>query len=221
MFLKTLTIGYLIFLSVAASSCAADLSGPVRIIDADTVEVQGVVIRLYGIDAPETGQRCMNSSRKLVRPSIDAVARLAELAAHGLRCHGSEYDDYRRLIAVCSSEAGIEINSLLVREGFAWAFVKYSKDYVMDETIARNERLGIWRLACDAPWAFRAKRWDVTAQKSPNGCPIKGNISENGRVYHTPWGRDYARTKIDLAKGERWFCSEKEALEAGWRAPAY
>ena len=66
---------------------------------------------------------------------------------------------------------------------------------------------------------FRHKRWEVAAQKAPQGCPIKGNISENGRIYHVPWSRDYAKTRIDTAKGERWFCSEKEALEAGWRPP--
>lgn len=49
------------------------------------------------------------------------------------------------------------------------------------------------------------------------GCDIKGNISGNGRIYHLPGGSHYARTRIDEAKGERWFCSEAEARAAGWR----
>ncbi|MDN5568676.1 MAG: thermonuclease family protein, partial [Paracoccus sp. (in: a-proteobacteria)] len=49
--------------------------------------------------------------------------------------------------------------------------------------------------------------------------PIKGNISGSGeRIYHTPWSSDYGRTKIDEAKGERWFCDEAEAVAEGWRA---
>ena len=49
-------------------------------------------------------------------------------------------------------------------------------------------------------------------------CPIKGNISSKGeRFYHVPGGQYYDRTKIDPAKGERWFCSEEEAAAAGWR----
>jgi hypothetical protein len=59
-----------------------------------------------------------------------------------------------------------------------------------------------------------------TKAPDPN-CPIKGNINSKGeRIYHTPWGsRNYDRTKINTAKGERWFCNEAEAVAAGWRAP--
>ncbi len=53
---------------------------------------------------------------------------------------------------------------------------------------------------------------------APDQCRIKGNISRKGeRIYHMPGGEWYDRTKIDPAKGERWFCSEAEAEAAGWR----
>ena len=54
-----------------------------------------------------------------------------------------------------------------------------------------------------------------------DGCPIKGNINRDGElIYHTPWGSQwYDRTRISTARGEQWFCSEREALDAGWRAP--
>ena len=50
------------------------------------------------------------------------------------------------------------------------------------------------------------------------GCSIKGNISvATGRkLYHLPGMRNYAATIIDLAKGERWFCTEAEAKSNGW-----
>ncbi len=52
------------------------------------------------------------------------------------------------------------------------------------------------------------------------GCLIKGNINSKGvKIYHTQESKWYKRTIIDTTKGKRWFCSEKEALEAGWRAP--
>lgn len=51
-----------------------------------------------------------------------------------------------------------------------------------------------------------------------NSCLIKGNISRNGeRIYHVPGQKWYSRTRIDESYGERWFCTEKEAREAGWR----
>ena len=48
-------------------------------------------------------------------------------------------------------------------------------------------------------------------------CPIKGSVSYTGkRRYLIPGGRDYRMTFIDPDDGERWFCSESEAREAGW-----
>lgn len=54
--------------------------------------------------------------------------------------------------------------------------------------------------------------------RSPH-CTIKGNISykTGEKIYHVPGGNFYTRTKINLSKGERWFCSEEEARKAGWR----
>jgi hypothetical protein len=49
-------------------------------------------------------------------------------------------------------------------------------------------------------------------------CNIKGNISASGeRIYHLPGQQYYSRTLVSVTKGERWFCSEVEAREAGWR----
>ena len=51
------------------------------------------------------------------------------------------------------------------------------------------------------------------------GCNIKGNISVNtgDKLYHLPNMEDYATTNIDGSKGEKWFCSESEAIASGWR----
>ena len=59
---------------------------------------------------------------------------------------------------------------------------------------------------------------EKAADAAPGTCRIKGNISWNGkRIYHLPSGRYYAATKINEGKGERRFCSESEAKNAGWR----
>ena len=50
-------------------------------------------------------------------------------------------------------------------------------------------------------------------------CPIKGNINSKGeKIFHVPGGRYYDATVIDVGDGEKWFCSEKDAEKAGWRA---
>jgi hypothetical protein len=56
------------------------------------------------------------------------------------------------------------------------------------------------------------------AERPDRQCMIKGNINGKGeRIYHPPGCRYYGSTIIDPQRGERWFCSEQEAVAAGWR----
>jgi len=66
---------------------------------------------------------------------------------------------------------------------------------------------------------FRTFVVDTLNKQGLGSCDIKGNISiERGeRIYHVPGGAFYSQTRIDTARGERWFCSEAEAQAAGWR----
>jgi hypothetical protein len=49
-------------------------------------------------------------------------------------------------------------------------------------------------------------------------CDVKGNISASGeKIYHVPGQKYYGATRINPLGGERWFCSEAEARNAGWR----
>jgi hypothetical protein len=62
----------------------------------------------------------------------------------------------------------------------------------------------------------------ITETQSVSGergsCAIKGNISAGGeKIYHLPGCGSYGKTKIDESRGERWFCSEREAENEGWR----
>lgn len=51
-------------------------------------------------------------------------------------------------------------------------------------------------------------------------CLIKGNINSKGsKIYHVPGSSSYNSTKIDTSQGERWFCTEFDAIAAGWHAP--
>ena len=50
-------------------------------------------------------------------------------------------------------------------------------------------------------------------------CNIKGNISYSSgkKIYHLPGMKDYRKTVIDKARGERWFCTESDAIAKGWQ----
>lgn len=140
-------------------------------------------------------------------------------AGKWVRCDGQQFDDYGRLIAKCSTDEVPDIGARIVATGLAWAFLKYSHDYAGLEPRAR--RIGIWRSKTQPPWEYRARRWATAQQLTPQGCPIKGNINARGEhIYHPPWSKSYAKTRIETSKGERWFCTEAEAIAAGWRAPS-
>lgn len=210
-------------LGTLAPALSLQANGIATAIDADTLDVEGGPrVRLFGIDAPEVAQRCKRPDGREWRCGIEARNRLADLVdGIEVQCAGDEFDDYQRLLARCSV-GGVEVNALLIREGLAWAFLKYSRAYVDLEAIARARHLGIWSGTAQPAWEYRAKRWEVAAATAPQGCPIKGNISRGGdRIYHAPWSPWYDRTSIDSAAGERWFCNEAQAINAGWWAPKW
>jgi endonuclease YncB( thermonuclease family) len=203
-------------LALAASSAAAQGA---RVVDGDTLELSGAVYRLHGIDAPEEGQSCAAPGGKRWACGREATKLMEQLVAAGdLACKVKGNDDYSRIIAVCRA-GGIEINRTMVERGLAWSFRRYSHDYNAVEDAAREAGLGVWRAATETPWDYRARRWAELAEEAPSACPIKGNVTRQGeRIYHTPWSPWYARTRVNEADGERWFCSEAEAVAAGWRA---
>ena len=86
---------------------------------------------------------------------------------------------------------------------------------------AKIAKAGIWSGTFVMPSDFRHSQQSAgpdTGNTAPGQCLIKGNISSKGeRIYHVPGARYYDVTVIDTAKGERWFCSEAEAVATGWR----
>jgi endonuclease YncB( thermonuclease family) len=196
------------------------LQGAAKIFDGDTIEVEGQRIRLHGIDAPETDQKCFDAREKSYacgKQAVDALRKL--IRGQPVTCTGKIRDEYDRLIAVCETSK-TNLNREMVENGWAVAFKKYSEDYLEQEIDALKRGLGIWRGQFQRPFKHRAKRWQVEKQVAPEGCPIKGNINGKGvKIYHAPWSQYYSRTKISTDKGERWFCNELDAIKAGWRAP--
>ena len=208
----------------------ADLSGRARVIDGDTLEVGGARVRLYGIDAPESAQRCRSGGRtwSCGREATRALAR--RIGSRPVSCKEHDRDRYGRMVAVCW--VGHEdVNAWMAARGWAFAYRKYSMSYVVEEAAAKMAKRGIWQGDVVAPWEWRrgerlaggrsaaqpaASR--PAAQKERGRCAIKGNISKSGtRIYHVPGGRFYGQTRINTSKGERWFCTEAEARAAGWR----
>ncbi|HEV2126434.1 MAG TPA: hypothetical protein VGW38_27055, partial [Chloroflexota bacterium] len=91
---------------------------------------------------------------------------------------------------------------------------------IPSDTSPRNRKQNVAGPACGPAASRCSGDWRAlrTTDDSPEGCRIKGNISSSGeRIYHMPFHEYYGRTKINEDAGEAWFCTEEEALRAGWR----
>lgn len=203
----------IVLVALAAPVCAQTLVGAARVVDGDTLVVAERSIRLMGIDAPERGQSCTDAAGRGWDCGGFATAALERLARDGVRCSGTGNDRYGRLVARCSA-AGGDIGAALVEGGAAFAYARYSAEYLPAEARARDAGRGVWQGQAQRPDLVRAAG---RAGEAPAGCAIKGNISAGGRLYHLPGGRSYGATRISTGNGERWFCSEAEARAAGWR----
>jgi endonuclease YncB( thermonuclease family) len=237
------SILYLVTPSTPRAQGVSQVIGSARVVDGDTIVINEVRIRLEGIDAPESTQACGKSSPDPVSPmpfgppnmlgkpdrpsnqwacGLAATRHLAHMIGHAeVRCDDLGPDKYGRTLGRCFVGT-LNLNAAMVRDGFAWAYVKYSKDYVSLEAEARAASVGIWQGEAMPAWDYRKRSWEAAAVVTPAGCTIKGNVSASGKVYHMPWNTWYDKVKMELSRGglaggKRWFCSEQEAMAAGWR----
>ena len=186
----------------------------VRVVDGDTIDVllggDEQRVRYIGIDTPET----VDPRRPVGCFGKEASARNRELVEGktvGLEKDVSETDRFGRLLRYAWLGDQM-VNARLVEEGYATAStyppdVRHAQLFSALQAEARGEGRGLWG-ACVTP-------------EAQAGCAaplIKGNISSDGeKIYHVPGGASYDGTVIDEAKGERWFCTEADAIAAGWR----
>lgn len=195
-----------------------EIAGALRVVDADTFDLGGSRIRLFGVDAPEAGQTCLEPGGAEWACGAWATEAARDLwEGRPAACEVLDRDRYGRAVSRCEI-AGQDLGAALVGRGMALAYLDYSRDYLPAQEAAEAARRGLWRGTFEAPWDWRAEAREE-ARAEAAACAIKGNVSGSGRVYHLPGSPSYAATRIDEARGERWFCSEAEARAAGWRAP--
>lgn len=143
----------LLLLAIPPAQAQQTVSGTARAIDGDTIDLQGVRIRLLGIDAPESGQACRDAQNTPYPCGERARMALAEMiAGRVVSCSIERYDRYRRGLAVCTV-AGLDLNAEMVRRGAAVAYI--DRRYQGQEQEARAARRGIWAGAFDRPEDWR------------------------------------------------------------------
>ena len=135
---------------------AKTINGKPRIIDGDTIHIKSNKIRLHGIDAPETKQTCKidNEEWYCGKQSTKELKKL--INNQKVKCITNDVDIYNRFVAICYVNE-ININQWMVENGWAIAYRYYSKDYIVEEKYAHDNKLGIWKSKFVEPYAFRKK----------------------------------------------------------------
>jgi endonuclease YncB( thermonuclease family) len=137
--------------------------GNVDVIDGDSFRMAKNEIRLHGIDAPEYHQTCRDETGRDWACGKEAARALRSLVAgHKVACTGLDVDRYHRLVSRC--EVGdLELNSEMVRLGWAVAYARHGERYFKEEEAAHSARRGIWRGTFDLPQDWRGThRSDTT-----------------------------------------------------------
>jgi len=168
-----------------------------RVIDGDTaVSQEGDYLRLAGIDAPEYPKGCL---------SLKAKERLEELIlGKTAKMEILKKDNFGRILSFLFLD-DVLVNKILVGEGLAKVTndkLDYSPVLIKAEQEAKKIQKGIWSSLCSGQ----------------EECVIKGNVRKDKktRIYHLPDCYNYEKIVVDENQGDKWFCSEKEAIEAGF-----
>lgn len=138
----------------AVPAAAESLAGQASVIDGDTIEIHGQRIRLFGIDAVESRQRCIRGGQQWNCGKDSAFALADRIGRAAIDCRGVERDRYRRLVAVCFKGAE-DLNRWMVEQGWAVAYRRYSLDYVQAEEAAKAAGRGLWSGSFEMPWEWR------------------------------------------------------------------
>ena len=146
----------ILFSSIITSAISFEkiITGKARVTDGDTIKINNQKIRLFGIDAPETKQFCkeiylsfliFNFKRDYKCGEKSTIALKKKIKDKKIRCliQGKK-DRYSRNIGICYLKKQ-DINSWLVKNGYAIAYRRYSKKYIIDEQYAEDNKLGIWQ----------------------------------------------------------------------------
>jgi endonuclease YncB( thermonuclease family) len=221
---------------IAAPANAQIMTGPVTVIDGDTLDMTGTRIRLVGIDAPESKQSCTRTGEPWTCGEEATNTLAAIVGIQSITCMAQGTDAYGRTLAICQARA-LDVGREMVRRGMAVLLDNAPLDYHDAADIAQRMKFGLlggsfqtpseWRAANpqtaariaqqDRPrnQASTAHSRSISDKRHANalGCAIKGNRNRRGEwIYHLP-GQAY----YEATRPEELFCTEGEAIAAGYR----
>ena len=131
-------------------------SQDIKITDGDTIKINGEKIRFSGIDTPELKQNCIKEGQSNPCGITAKQILIDKIGNNKVICISEGKDQYKRTLAECfvNDES---LSSYLVRSGYAFAYRRYSKKFIIDENYAKFNKLGMWSMEFDYPWDWRKK----------------------------------------------------------------
>ena len=160
---KKIKVFFLIFFLIPSNVYPEIIEGKALVIDGDTIKIKNNKIRLSGVDAPEAKQSCKKIFLSIQFFSFNKKYPCGKISTNKLKkllknkiilCKVENIDRYKRKLATCYKNK-LNINSWLVRNGYALAYVKYSKKYILQEKEAERDKLGLWQGTFEKPWEWR------------------------------------------------------------------
>ena len=129
-------------------------SQELKVVDGDTIHLNGEKIRFAGIDTPEIKQTCIKDGTKNSCGIIAKQILINKIGNNIVECISEGKDQYKRTLAECFVN-NQSLSSYLVRSGYAFAYRRYSKKFVIDEDYAKGNQLGMWSMKFVYPWDYR------------------------------------------------------------------
>lgn len=182
----------------------------------DTMRIDGKTVRMAGIEAPELTQTCSRSNGSTWNCGQSALNALRQLTGrHTITCEIQYTDAFGHKVGRCRA-GDIDLAAEMVRNGHVFASSGLFATYGSEQAEAQSAKAGLWNGTSRSPQDFRNERWETASRNAPQGCPIKGRMVANGKIYILPWSRNYDKYRVRAERGDRWFCSEDEARSDGW-----
>ena len=131
---------------------ASEIIGFPKVVDGDSINIKSYKIRLEGIDAPEMKQKCKKPYLQIMFftfqkdyycGQVSKKKLIQKIGNKPVKCILLGKDRYKRYLAKCF-KGKLNLNKWMVRNGYAVAYRKYSKRYILEENFAKEEKLGIW-----------------------------------------------------------------------------
>ena len=143
-------------LMLIVGSALADLAGPPRIVDGDTLEVAGQRVRLVGVDAPELDQLCQRAGRQYHCGQVARAALWDLVGGVDVSCRPEGATSARDGVALATCSAGgVSLNEGMLRSGWALADPQAADRYLTLQAEAEQARRGLWRGEFEPPWQWR------------------------------------------------------------------